>query len=76
MGVDENDIFTSKIFKHNHPKILTNIFKFFLQSHSIVRKTLLTYESIPTQQNNTLVTTTNKDHQRGHSAIVTFIKHR
>lgn len=57
MEVDENDTFKSKIFKPNYPKILTNVFEFFFQSHAIVRKTLLTYEGVPTPQgNNTLVT--------------------
>lgn len=37
-----------KYLKSNCQIILTNVLKFFFQSHAIVRKTLLTYKGIPT----------------------------
>lgn len=48
--------------------ILTNIFKFFFQSHAIVRKTLLTYQGIPTPKGkmNILVINADKAHGKGY----------
>ena len=56
-----------KYLKSNCQIILTNVLKFFFQSHAIVRKTLLTYKGVPTAKGKMNRVVTNADKTSGRS---------